>query len=118
ASWTGERGLSAFGATALEAYGAAFNQPDRIHAFCEDYRAGATLDRAHDAEDEAAGRRIERPLLALWGAKEIPSQGESPLDIWRRWAPNAQGRAIDGGHFLPEENPAETTAALAAFLAP
>jgi haloacetate dehalogenase len=118
ASWTGDRGLSAFGAAALEAYGLAFSQPERIHAFCEDYRAGATIDKAHDAEDEAAGRKIGAPLLALWGAKGIPSQGKSPLDIWRRWAPNAEGRAIEGGHFLPEENPADTIAALIAFLAP
>ena len=118
ASWTGERNLSAFSEAALEAYGAAFDQPDRIHAFCEDYRAGATIDKAHDSEDEAAGRKIAAPLLALWGAKGIPSQGESPLDIWRRWAPQAQGRALNGGHFLPEENPVETIAALSDFLAP
>jgi haloacetate dehalogenase len=118
ASWTGERNLSAFDEAALEAYGAAFNQPDRIHAFCEDYRAGATIDKAHDSEDEAAGRKIAAPLLALWGAKGIPSEGDSPLDIWRRWATQAQGRALNGGHFLPEENPADTIAALIDFLAP
>jgi haloacetate dehalogenase len=118
ASWTGERSLSPFDEAALEAYGAGFDQPVRIHAFCEDYRAGATIDKAHDSEDEAAGRKIVAPLLALWGAKGIPSQGESPLDIWRRWAPKAQGRALNGGHFLPEENPADTIAALIDFLAP
>jgi len=118
ASWTGEQSLSAFGEAALEAYGAAFDHPDRIHAFCEDYRAGATIDVAHDSEDQAAGRKIAAPLLALWGAKGIPSQGESPLEIWRRWAQNAQGRALAGGHFLPEENPVDTVSALTDFLAP
>jgi haloacetate dehalogenase len=117
ASWTGDKNLAAF-ADVLDAYCAAFNQADRIHAFCEDYRAGATIDRRLDDEDQAAGRRIVAPLLALWGAKGIPSEGDDPLKIWRRWATAAEGRAIRGGHFLPEENPEETATALLDFLVP
>jgi haloacetate dehalogenase len=117
ASWTGDKDLAAF-VGALDAYCAAFAQDDRIHAFCEDYRAGATIDRRLDEEDQAAGRRIAAPLLALWGAKGIPSEGGDPLAIWRRWAISAEGRAIKGGHFLPEENPDETNTALLDFLAP
>jgi haloacetate dehalogenase len=116
ASWTGDKSLAAFG-DALDAYCAAFDQEDRIHAFCEDYRAGATIDRRLDEEDQAAGRRIAAPLLALWGAKGIPSEGDDPLAIWRRWAIDAEGRAIKGGHFLPEENPEETVTALLDFFA-
>ncbi|HLW93714.1 MAG TPA: alpha/beta hydrolase [Roseiarcus sp.] len=115
ASWTGDKTLAAFGPAALECYCGAFDQPDRIHAFCEDYRAGATIDKMLDGEDEAAGRKIAAPLLALWGAKGIPSEGARALDIWRRWAPRAEGRALSGGHFLPEENPADTAAALLDF---
>jgi haloacetate dehalogenase len=118
ASWTADKTLDPFGDRALEAYCAAFDQPARIHAFCEDYRAGATIDRRLDAEDFGAGRRITAPLLALWGAKGVPGEGGSPLEIWRRWAPAAQGRPIEGGHFLPEENAAETIAALLDFLGP
>jgi haloacetate dehalogenase len=117
ANWTGDKSLAAFGEAALEAYCVAFDQPERIHAFCEDYRAGATIDRRLDEEDEAAGRRIAAPLLALWGSKGIPSEGDDPLAMWRRWAPKAQGQAIAGGHFLPEENPVETAAAIMDFLA-
>ncbi len=116
ASWTGDKSLAAF-ADALDAYCAGFDQQDRIHAFCEDYRAGATIDRGLDDEDQAAGRRIAAPLLALWGAKGIPSEGGDPLAIWRRWAIEVQGRPIAGGHFLPEENPQETAAALLDFFA-
>jgi haloacetate dehalogenase len=115
ASWTAEKNLAAF-SDAIDAYCAAFNQPERIHAFCEDYRAGATLDRRLDGEDEAAGRLIASPLLALWGARGIPSEGDDPLAIWRRLAPKAEGRAVPGGHFLPEENPAEIASALLDFL--
>jgi haloacetate dehalogenase len=116
ASWTGDQTLATFGTHALDAYRAAFNQPRRIHSFCEDYRAGATIDRRLDTEDAAAGRTISQPFLALWGDKGIPGAGDDPLEIWKRWSPNAQGQALAGGHFLPEENPAATLAALLPFL--
>ncbi|MDE5446991.1 alpha/beta fold hydrolase [Bradyrhizobium sp. CSA207] len=116
ASWTGDKSLVAFD-DALDAYCAAFDQESRIHAFCEDYRAGATIDRRLDDEDQAAGRRIAAPVLILWGTKVRPSEGDAPLKVWQRWAAHAEGRAIAGGHFLPEENPAETAAALLEFFA-
>jgi haloacetate dehalogenase len=115
ASWTGGQSLKSFSAEALGAYRAAFRDPVRVHATCEDYRAGATIDRALDEADRAAGRKIEAPLLALWGTKGIPARGESPLDVWKRWAVNVSGQGIDCGHFVPEEAPEATAAALAAF---
>jgi haloacetate dehalogenase len=57
------------------AYVAALRDPDRLHAICEEYRAAATLDRAHDEADQARGRRITCPLLALWSA-------QGPLGTW------------------------------------
>jgi haloacetate dehalogenase len=115
ASWTGDRSLASFAPEALAAYRAAFRDPARVHATCEDYRAGATIDRALDEADRAAGRKITAPLLALWGGTGIPARGESPLEVWRRWATNVSGKAIEGGHFLPEEAPQATAEALAAF---
>ncbi len=115
ASWTADRSLKSFAPDALEAYRAAFRDPVRVHATCEDYRAGATIDRALDGADLAAGRKIEAPLLALWGATGIPARGEGPLAVWRRWASNVSGSGIECGHFLPEEAPEATTKALAAF---
>lgn len=117
ASWTRAKSLDLFDPLALRAYGESFNDPARIHAACEDYRAGATTDVAHDKADLAAGRRILCPVLILWGEAGIPAKGASPLDIWREsFAPQAAGQAIDSGHFLPEENPAATLAALVPFL--
>lgn len=113
-SWTGAKSLEPFG-DALDEYRAAFAQPERIHAMCEDYRAGATLDRTADDADQTAGRRIAAPLLALWGAQGIPAAGESPLDVWRRWATSAVGEGLDAGHFLPEEAPEATARALMSF---
>ena len=85
-----------------------------IHAGCEDYRAGATIDLVHDHAD--AGRRISCPLLILWSAGGLGSRYDV-LGIWREQAGDVRGRAIDCGHFLAEECPGETAAELAAFLA-
>ena len=114
-SWTGDQSLKSFAPEALAAYHAAMRDPARVHAMCEDYRAGATIDRALDDADRAAGRRIEAPMLALWGAHGIPAKGEGPLEVWRRWATDVSGHAIACGHFLPEEAPEETAEALDGF---
>ena len=116
ASWTKAKDLSAFDARALAHYRAFFNDPSRIHACCEDYRAGATTDRALDEADHAAGRRINAPTLVLWGGSGLPAKGASPLAVWRDWAQDVRGEAIDAGHFLPEENADATLAALLTFL--
>ena len=121
ATWSGN-GLEVFDPRALAAYDQSCNEPNRIHAFCEDYRAGATLDRAQDEADLAGGRRIACPTLVVWaqfyltaGGKSGP--GETPLEIWRRtFAPHATGTSLATGHFVAEEDPAGTLAALAPFL--
>lgn len=100
----------------MKAYRDAFRQPARIHAMCQDYRAGATMDLEHDGADIAAGRQIACPLLALWGTSGIAPGAGTPLDVWRRWAPQAEGDGMTGGHFLAEENPDGTLAALLPFL--
>ena len=114
-SWVGDHSLKRFTPTALAAYREAFQDPARVHATCEDYRAGATIDRALDEADRAAGRKIAAPLLALWGSRGIPAKGESPLEVWRRWAADVRGQGIECGHFLPEEAPEETAKAMLDF---
>ena len=91
-------------------------RPERIHAFCEDYRAGATIDHELDAADYGK-RKIGCPVLALWGNNGIAKEAKrSPLSIWQEWAADVRGQGISCGHFMPEEAPAETLAALEAFL--
>lgn len=116
AAWTAEKDLSAFDRRALAHYRAAFNTPERIAAMCADYRAGATVDRAADDADRAAGRQIQCPTTVLWGSAGIPAAIADPLAAWRDYCPDVTGSAIAGGHFLPEENPAATLAALMAAL--
>jgi haloacetate dehalogenase len=115
ASWSKAKNLSAFDARALEHYRVAFSDPLRIHAHCEDYRAGRGADLTRDEADRAVGNKIACPLLALWGSAGIPNETGGPLKIWREWATNVAGKAIDSGHFLTEENPHATATALLDF---
>jgi haloacetate dehalogenase len=116
ASWTKAKDLSAFDPRALEAYRSAFAEPIRQHAACEDYRAGATCDMEHDTADRVAGRRISVPTLALYGTAGIAGKAATPLDTWKTWASDVEGEGIDAGHFVVEENPQATLAALTRFL--
>jgi haloacetate dehalogenase len=117
ASWTKAKNLSAFDPRALAHYHAFFSDPLRIHATCEDYRAGETTDLGHDEVDHAARNKISTPMLALWGTTGIPNE-LGPLAIWKNWAKDVSGKPIDSGHFLPEENPNATAAALLEFFRP
>lgn len=115
ASWTGDGTLAPFPAAALDAYRAQARDPDRIHAMCADYRAGATSDRAHDEADQAAGRKIAAPLRFLWGRNGFPARTGDPAGIWRRWADTVSDQSCDSGHFVMEENPAAVLAAFGPF---
>ncbi len=115
ASWTAKGDLSAFDAEALESYCAQARDPAQLTAMCDDYRAGEGVDNDHDRADRDAGRRIDCPTLALWGGAGIAAGASTPLDTWRAWCRDVRGEAIDAGHFIPEENPDATIAALDAF---
>jgi haloacetate dehalogenase len=108
-----------FGPEVRAAYVAALRDPVHVHAICEEYRAAATLDRAHDDADRARGRRIECPLLALWSGAGLLSSGYveagGPLALWRAWGSDVRGRALKAGHFFAEEFPVETADALELF---
>jgi haloacetate dehalogenase len=120
AGWGSDR--TAFPAEVRAAYINALRDPATVHAICEEYRAAATLDVARDAADRETGRRITAPVLALWSAggplDSWYADAGGPLAIWRNWAHDVQGRPIPGGHFFPEQNPAETAAELRRFFSP
>ena len=104
----------AFDPEAMEDYLRCGSSAEAIHAACEDYRAGWSVDRVHDEEDRAAGRRIAAPTLVLWGSRGTADRAK-PLDAWRRWAEHVDGEALPGGHFVPEEASVETARALLRF---
>ena len=111
--------VGSFPLTVRSAYVEALRDPRHAHAICEEYRAAATIDREHDRSDREAGRKIEAPLLALWsaGGPLDTWYSEGPVALWREWAGNAQGHAVEGGHFFPEAAPEPTAAALRGFFA-
>ena len=92
--------------------------PATVHATCEDYRAGASFDFELDESDRTAGHRIECPVLVLWAASgQLPKRYDVP-GIWRDWANDVRGQAIDSGHYMAEEAPDATYSALRSFLLP
>jgi haloacetate dehalogenase len=103
-------------AQAYSEYLRCYADPATVHAVCEDYRAAATIDLEHDAADRE--KRIQAPLLAIWGAKGTVGALYDVLQTWRDKAVNVDGRAIDCGHVLQEERPSETLQALEAFFLP
>jgi haloacetate dehalogenase len=76
------------------------------------------VDRRDEEADRAAGRTVPCPTLFLWSSRDdmVDLYGD-PLAIWREWAPDVTGHAIESGHHMAEENPADLAAALAGFFA-
>ena len=95
----------------------AIHDPDTVHAMCEDYRAGLTVDRNHDDADRAAGRRVGCPTLVLWSSRDdMASLYGDPLEVWRPWARELVAGAIDSGHHAAEEAPQAVADAILEFV--
>jgi haloacetate dehalogenase len=103
-----------FAPEALAEYKRCFRDPAVIHATCEDYRAAASIDLAHDRADR--DRKIAVPLLVLWGALGVIERSYDVLGLWSARAGQVSGQALPCGHFLAEEAPDETLEALLGFL--
>jgi haloacetate dehalogenase len=99
---------------ALDDYLRCYRNPETIHAACEDYRAAATYDFALDEADRGK-KKIAAPLLALWAGRGQVGKWYDVLAVWRDWADEVQGFAIDSGHFIAEEAPDATYEALQTF---
>ena len=92
----------------------AFQNPQRIHASCEDYRAAASIDLEHDRSDR--NQLLAIPIQVLWGSKGVVGRQFKPLEIWQKYTTfKVEGRALDSGHFIPEEIPQETIKELTDF---
>jgi haloacetate dehalogenase len=107
-------GLDAHAPEALQQYERVFADPAARRAMIEDYRAAASIDLEHDAADR--DRRIECPLLLLWGAQGVVGGLSDPLAVWSDYAADVRGEGLQAGHFLVEQRPAETLTALRDFL--
>jgi haloacetate dehalogenase len=100
----------------MTAYRALLDDPQTVEAICEDYRAGATVDRQHDDADVGL-RQIECPLLVLWSEHgALPRFYGDVLDIWKPWAARVAGQGMPSSHFVAEDQPDLTAKLLTAFL--
>jgi haloacetate dehalogenase len=79
------------------------SDPANIHAMCEDYRAGATIDLQHDEAD--MHKKIECPLRVLWAEKGPMGRIYDVLKIWQERGTKVSGRSLPGGHNLQEDVP-------------
>ena len=84
-------------------YARVMSNPATIHAMCEDYRAGASIDLKHDAAD--LNKKIACPLRVLWAEKGAMGRIYDVMAIWRDRGSTVTGRALPGGHNLQEDVP-------------
>lgn len=110
----GKGGLKHFSAAAQHEYVRCFRDPRTIHATCEDYRASATIDLQHDRRD--LNKKLRMPMMVLWGKQGVIERMFKPLRDWREVARDVRGRALDCGHFLPEEAPQDVLLEIRRFL--
>ena len=109
----GSGGGGFFDARALAEYERCFT-PAAIHAMCEDYRAAATIDLAHDRAD--ADERIRCPVRVLWGERGVVHRLFTPVEDWRaKSAADVSGRALPCGHYVPEEAPEQLVEEIESF---
>lgn len=104
---------TAFTPAAMAEYLRCFRRPEVIHGTCEDYRAAASVDLAHDETD--LNRKIECPLLVLWGGQGAMEKNYDVLAVWRDYANDVLGEALDCGHFVPEEAAEDCVRSLLSF---
>jgi haloacetate dehalogenase len=112
----GSAGLAHVEQEAFDEYRRCFLADGTIHALCEDYRAAASIDLEHDGASRAAGEKIGCDLLVMWCGRGVIQRLFDPMALWRaQCAGEVSGRVATSGHFIPEEAPEETAAALLRF---
>lgn len=113
-----DQGTSFFDPAALAEYIRCIKNPEVVHAMCEDYRATFGVDLDMDTVDFDAGRKVEVPTMLLWGAKGGVGRNHDARAVWSRYATDIRAaETVPSGHYLQEECPDETYAALRGFFA-
>jgi len=111
-----DQGTSFFDPEALADYIRCIKNPDTIHGMCEDYRATFGVDLDMDTVDFDSGRRVKCPALILWGAASGVGRNHDAIQVWSLYATRIEKTAtVPSGHYLQEECPEETYAALHEF---
>jgi haloacetate dehalogenase len=109
-------GLAPFAEECLAEYKANLADYDTVHAMCEDYRASASIDLKEAEEDIVAGKQIQCPVRVLWGKNGVVGKLFDVLPEWRSVSSQSvDGKAVDSGHYIPEERPEEVIANVLEF---
>ena len=112
----GGTGLSIFEPQALADYERCFT-PATIHTMCEDYRASAGIDLAHDRHSRERGEKVACDMLVLWGERGVVQRMFQPLALWQaQCAGMVSGQTLPCGHYMPEECPTEVAQLLGQFM--
>lgn len=112
-------GLQIFDPACFEAYVKNMEDPATVHAMCQDYRAGATLDLEEAKEDLKNGRLVRCPLLILWGKYGVIEKCFDAVKEWQAVTEpgiTVEGNSVDSGHYIPEHAPQEVVSAVINFL--
>jgi haloacetate dehalogenase len=110
-------GITVFDPRALAQYQRCLALPGTAHGICEDYRAAAGIDLEHDRADREAGRRLQMPLLVLWGEQGVVHRCFEPLKEWKEVADDVDGGTLPCGHYIAEEAPEALLERVLPFLA-
>jgi haloacetate dehalogenase len=108
-------GMGIYTKEAWEEYVGFMEDPACLHAMCEDYRAAATIDLAHDRSDRDAGKKLPMPLRVFWGEKGLVHRCFDPIKEWLRVAQTVSGHVVPSGHYIPEEIPSMLVQEIEAF---
>ncbi|KAM0239623.1 hypothetical protein ACHAP5_008194 [Fusarium lateritium] len=112
-------GITIFEPECFEFYAKSLEDPATVHAMCNDYRASATLDLDEAREDLKNGRKIRSPLLVLWGKHGVIEKSFDAIQEWKDVTEDGvsvEGRSVESGHYIPEQNPDEVVSAILQFL--
>ena len=110
---------NSFTEPAYKEYLRCFSDPETVRAMCADYRS-VTLDMEHDDADR--GIKLSCPVLVLWGSDMSKRPGWQTgknldmMSVWRVRASSVRGKALECGHFIPEEKPDELVSELFDFI--
>ena len=114
-AWGG--GLDVYDPAALAGYERLLRRPGRRHAMLQDYRAAAAVDsRWTGPTRPRAGWSRLRCWCSGARASVVGTGPDDVLDGLADPGHRRRGPAVDAAHFLAEERPAETLAALEEFL--
>jgi pimeloyl-ACP methyl ester carboxylesterase len=101
-----------------EEYVKVLEDPVAVHAMCQDYRAASTLDLEESRKDLEAGRKMECPLMVLWGKYGVIEACFDAVEEWRAVAKDGSqvsGRSVESGHYVPEHAPDDVVSSIEKF---